>query len=276
MEHAESLLNLVRINNFLKELLREGKQMKKVMMYFMACSSMLISSMAFAESPHEFSANVALSTDYMYRGGSQTGEQPAISGGFDYGYTTGGFADVYGGVWASNVDFASVGLPSANVEMDFYGGITGEFSNGISWDLGGLYYYYTSVSDADEAALGGELDFVEAYGSLGYTFDGTYEPTLGVFFAWSPDYFGEIGDSYYVAVDAGLSLPYGIGLNFQYGNQMFDASGVTDYSHYSIGANKDVSIFNFDLTWYDSVDDADTFWGTGPEEALVFTISSEF
>ncbi len=233
-----------------------------------------ISTIAIAEdSPHEFSANVTLSTDYMYRGGSQTDEQPAISGGFDYGHASG----FYVGVWASNVDFQDIGLPSSNIEIDYYGGVAGEFSNGISWDIGGLYYQYAGTKDSEEAAYGGDADFAEAYGSLGYTYsDVQFEPSIGVFFAWSPDYFGESGDSYYTAVDLGLSLPYGISLAGQIGFQEFDRASMTDYSHYSVGLSKDVAIFTLDATYYDSIDDADTFWGAGFEEALVFSISSSF
>ena len=47
----------------------------------------------------ETSANVALTTDYVWRGTSQADNGPAIQGGFDL--TAGGF---YGGVWGSNVD----------------------------------------------------------------------------------------------------------------------------------------------------------------------------
>ena len=221
------------------------------------------------DSPHEFSANVALSTDYMYRGGSQTNEQPAISGGFDYAHSSG----LYAGLWASNVDFGD----SANIEIDYYGGIAGEFSNGIGWDVGGLYYQYPGVTDADDA--GGDFDFFEAYGKLSYTFsDVQFSPAIGGMFAYSPDYFGETGDSYYVAVDLGFSLPYDIGLAFQYGNQMFDdnAAAEEDYQHYSVGLSKDISIFTFDVSWYGDIEDTDTFWGDGPSEALVFTVSSSF
>ena len=248
--------------------------MKKVMTTIFTCSAMLISHLAIAEdSPHEFSANVALATDYMYRGGSQTDEQPAISGGFDYAHSSG----FYAGVWASNVDFQDIGLPSSNIEIDYYGGVAGEFSNGVSWDIGGLYYHYAGTKDAEEVAFGGDADFAEANGTLGYTFSNVQlEPAVEVFFAWSPDYFGEIGDSYYTAVDLGLSLPYGISLAGQVGFQEFDRAGVTDYSHYSVGLSKDVAIFTLDVTWYDSIDDADTFWGAGFEEAIVFTVSSSF
>ena len=247
--------------------------MKKIMMFILSCSAMYMNSLAMAEdSPHEFSANVALSTNYMYRGGTQTNEQPAISGGFDYGHSSG----IYVGVWASNVDFGD----SANIEIDYYGGIAGEFSNGISWDVGGLYYQYPGVTDADDA--GGDFDFFEVYGSLGYTFDASYDPTIGAFFAWSPDYFGESGDSYYYAFDIGFSLPYGISLAGQIGFQDFDAAGMTDYSHYSVGLSKDVSIFTFDVTWYDEIDDANNFWdlsgdpNNSPAESVVFTVSSSF
>ena len=100
--------------------------MKKLYMALVTSATIVTAPMVMAEdSPHEFSANVALATDYMYRGGSQTNEQPAISGGFDYAHSSG----VYAGVWASNVDFGD----SANIEIDYYGGIGGEFSNGIGW-----------------------------------------------------------------------------------------------------------------------------------------------
>jgi uncharacterized protein (TIGR02001 family) len=247
--------------------------MKQLSMVLIASTVIVTSQMVMADSPHEFSANVALSTDYMYRGGSQTKEQPAISGGFDYAHSSG----FYAGLWASNVDFGD----SANIEIDYYGGVAGKFSNGIGWDVGGLYYQYPGVKDIDEA--GGDFDFFEVNGSLEYEFsDVQLKPTVGTSFAWSPDYSGESGDSYYVTADLGLSLPYGIGFAFQYGNQMFDSSSMTDYSHYSVGLSKEVAKFNFDVTWYDEIDDANLFWNLSsdpnntPAEALVFTVSASF
>ena len=48
-----------------------------------------------------FSANIALTSDYRFRGQSQGQGEPALSGGIDYAGSSGFFA----GVWASNVDF---------------------------------------------------------------------------------------------------------------------------------------------------------------------------
>ncbi len=58
------------------------------------------------------SANVGLTSDYVFRGFSQTAEGPAIQGGFDA--TCGMF---YAGVWASSLDFA--GSSDADVNGTF-------------------------------------------------------------------------------------------------------------------------------------------------------------
>ena len=83
------------------------------------------------------SANVALATEYVFRGVSQTAEGPSIQGGFDA--TCGMF---YAGVWASNLDWGGVGGNDvANIEMDFYAGIKPKTGR-ITWDLGVIYYAY--------------------------------------------------------------------------------------------------------------------------------------
>ena len=47
--------------------------------------------------------------------------------------------------WASNVDFEDGS--DTNVELDFYAGVASEFSNGVSWDLGVIYYSYPDSED---------------------------------------------------------------------------------------------------------------------------------
>lgn len=87
-------------------------------------------------SPHTFTGNMALVSDYRFRGISQTFKQPAIQGGFDYSHTSG----FYVGNWDSNVN-EGAGFPSGNLEMDFYGGWKQTWGD---WglDVGTIYYYY--------------------------------------------------------------------------------------------------------------------------------------
>ena len=88
----------------------------------------------------EFSINVAGTTDYVFRGISQNGEDPAAQGGADM--SCGIF---YAGVWGSTVDFAPY-------EVDLYGGIKKDLGF-AEVDLGVIYYAYPGADDLpDEAA----------------------------------------------------------------------------------------------------------------------------
>ena len=92
--------------------------------------------------PGEFSGSVALTSNYMFRGISQTDNEPAIQGSINYTVDTGLLGtSVYGGVWGSNVDFKDG--DQATVELDWSFGLTGEIGDtGIGWTLGGIYYNY--------------------------------------------------------------------------------------------------------------------------------------
>ena len=141
--------------------------MKKLYLKLLTCLGLLVSTPVLAEdSPIEFSANVGYFSDYIYRGGSQTADGAAIQGGFDMSHESG----FYIGTWASNVDFGN----SANIEIDFYGGVGGDLPNGVSWDVGALYYWYPGVKDSDDS--GGDFDFVDIYAGVGYTLEGANAP----------------------------------------------------------------------------------------------------
>ena len=93
----------------------------------------------------EISANVTLASDYVFRGVSQTDNQLAIQGGFDWGHDSG----FYVGTWASNVDSQFFGgATDPQIELDLYAGFANEFSNGLGYDLGYLRYQYPGGGDS--------------------------------------------------------------------------------------------------------------------------------
>ena len=100
---------------------------------------------AAAASPHTFTGNMSLVSDYRFRGITQTFAKPAIQGGFDYSHSSG----IYLGNWNSNVN-EGAGFPAGNIEMDFYGGWKKSWGD---WglDLGAIYYMYPG-SDANATA----------------------------------------------------------------------------------------------------------------------------
>lgn len=184
-----------------------------------------------------FSANITLTTNYIYHGETQTNDNPAIQGGFDWGYDA-----FYLGVWGSNVDFQS----GDSVEIDYYGGFTGEIDS-FDYDLGVFYYTYPGANDE-----GSEFDYFEFIPSISYTFDSPYEPSTYVLLGYSPEFFGEEGTG--VNVEGGLSFTFGdFGVDAAIGNQWIDGdfSGANiEWLYYNIGVTTSAIDFDLDLRFH--------------------------
>lgn len=166
----------------------------------------LIAMPALAEdSP--FSGNVSLTTDYLFRGISQTGHKPALQGGFDYAHSSG----FYAGIWASSISWLSdAGVASnAGTEFDTYLGFSNSFAEDFTYDVGLLRYNYPGTY----AAGATKADTTEIYGSLGYKW-----VTL--------KYSRSTGDTFGTAASSGSDY---LELNAEY---TFDGPGVTVGAHY--------------------------------------------
>lgn len=117
---------------------------------------------------HELSFNVSATSDYRYRGISQTRLLPALQGGADYVHAPSGF---YAGTWLSTIRWTKDAGGDGHVEWDIYGGQRGELSHGLSYDAGVLAYAYPSNGlrnvpgfvNANTAEVYGQLSFGMAY-----------------------------------------------------------------------------------------------------------------
>ena len=104
------------------------------------------------------SFNVSLTSDYRYRGISQTRLKPAIQGGVDYAFSNG----FYVGTWASSIKWIKDLGGDANVELDLYGGYKGEIVKDFTYDVGVLTYQYYHNH------LNPSTNTTEIYGALTY------------------------------------------------------------------------------------------------------------
>lgn len=186
------------------------------------------------------SANVALTTDYVWRGVSQNQEDPALQGGFDYSHDSG----FYVGVWGSNVSFGG-----ATTELDFYAGWSTELDSGLGIDLGYLKYSYHG------SAIAGNNDFQEGYIGLSHSgFSGTYS-------------FGDEFDDHW---ELGYEYNFKkIGLSVTYAD--YDA-----YQYYRLGLSGEVESLGWALDFWSTDDDGDRLFGNDGDSRLVFTLSKEF
>jgi uncharacterized protein (TIGR02001 family) len=202
-----------------------------------------------AQSPHTFTGNFGLYSEYRFRAIAQTFGKPALQGGIDYAHSSG----LYLGNWNSNVS-EGAGYPASNLEMDFYGGWKKTWGD---WglDLGGIYYSYPG-SDANRAA-GTAIVNPRAGGGTHTGSVTNKELYLGG--AWkflslkyyhaTGDYFSQPGTqgSHYFDLAATYELGHGWGLNGHLGSFRLknwstgtDATNA-DYIDWKLGVTKDIS-----------------------------------
>lgn len=94
------------------------------------------------------SGNLSLTSDYVFRGVSQTNEDPALQGGIEIFFNSGAHdSGFYVGAWGSNVswlsDYSSAATPiSSSIELDVYAGWRGNLGESLKLDAGIYSYYY--------------------------------------------------------------------------------------------------------------------------------------
>ena len=98
-----------------------------------------------------YSGDITYTSNYIFRGVSQSDEAAAVQGGYslDLGF------GVQVGTWGSNVSFGRES--PTTLELDSFGSIGFDLSGDIGAEIGIVNYHYTQA---------GELDFAEVYGNL--------------------------------------------------------------------------------------------------------------
>lgn len=182
----------------------------------------------------QWSANVAVGSDYVFRGVSQTEDGAAISAGVDM--TNGVF---YAGAWASNVSFA--GDDDSGVEADIYGGVRPEFA-GFALDFGVVGYLY----DAPDAL---DYDYVEFKAAASRAIG---PATVGAAVYYSPDFFGAAEDeATWVEANAAFSPADKWTVSGAVGRQFLSSD--FDYTTWNAGAAYQMTDnLALDLRWYDT------------------------
>ena len=205
------------------------------------CALLLPAGAACADSP--FDGNLALTSDYMFRGLSQTWGKPALQGGVDY--NSGRF---HAGAWTSNVSRNS--YPGGGVELDV-------FTDAALWQRGdwnmraGLYAYLYPGANLDHArpALPSRsLDTLEANASLQWKhWTLKYSRALGDYFGADVQqgYARDTGGTDYLQLEGDIPLSSRWNLHLHAGRTHYtskllaplpDGAVNPDYADYSLVA----------------------------------------
>jgi uncharacterized protein (TIGR02001 family) len=214
----------------------------------------------------DISANVALVSDYRFRGISQTGKDAAIQGGFDASFEPG----FYVGTWASSVDFGGDNDTGSygTMEIDYYAGWSGPIGDtDFGVDVGYFYYQYPG----DTIDPKGDYQEFSATGSW-------KDLSLGIIY--SDDFYGKTGEYWYYSGGYSLSFLEDFSLGFSVGYNDLDQDKTTleDYTDWSVTLG--YAVFGVDLAvaYVDTdLDDEDCFGDAGICGATaVFSVSKSF
>lgn len=212
----------------------EMKAFKTTLLAAVASVAMGGAALAQDSEVFDLSFNLGASTDYVFRGVSQTDENPQIFGGVD--------ATVYGigyvGAWVSNVDF---GPNTSDVEYDLYAGIK-PTAGPVTLDLGVVYYGYGNQPN------GASYDYVEwkagASAAVG-------PATVGGVVFYSDDFFGATGPATYYELNGAVPVAEKITVSGAIGHQ--EIKGPADYNTWNLGVGYALNdIIGFDLRYHDT------------------------
>jgi len=175
-------------------------------------------------------ANVGFTSDYLYRGITQTGGNPAIQGGIDYAHASG----FYVGAWGSNVSW--IAASSASLELDTYFGFKNSIAEDLGYDVGFLRYNYPAVY----APGAPKADTNEIYGAVSWKWlTAKYSRSISNLFGFA----GSSGSGY-IDVSGSYKLEEaGVTLGAHYGKQTVSGTGNNglSYTDYKLSASRDFS-----------------------------------
>ncbi len=171
----------------------------------------------------DLSANVGVTSNYVWRGQTQTNDGSAIQGGLDYSNASG----LSVGTWVSNTAFGSQ-------ELDLYGaydGTVGDF--GYTFSVIQYRYPQVSTSNWNEVALGGSYKNF----SLKYNHTSSYANS------------GSKAD--YIEAAASFDVAKDLSLGLHIGHQKINKptlAALPSYTDYSASLSKDDFSFTISKT----------------------------
>jgi len=219
-----------------------------------------------APSPITVTGNVGVTSDYVFRGISQTQHKPTLSGGVDISHASG----LYLGGWLSGQkwvktsgtdDATDVGYKqNSSIEVDLYGGYKGSAGALGEWgyDLGLIHYYYPG----DKVAANVSPDTTEAYVGVSWKMLSVkYSHAISDYFiGWGVKDVTKTRGSNYLEANVTHDPGNGLGLIAHIGKQKIKNLPVSDYTDWKIGVTKELSVGTITAAWTDT--DADPVAGS--------------
>lgn len=231
----------------------------KTSLFAAASAVALLAGVAAAqeESPWKVSGTVAVTSNYMFRGISQSDGDPALQAGVTVAHESG----FYVGFWGSNIDFNDgffSGKEAAELELDLFAGYGFALGEDTALDLNFTYYAYPG-------SYGGyDYDNYEISATLSHDFKFA---KVAAKLAYSPDFFGAEEEAFWLNGNITVPVTDWLSISGNYGEQFGEV--FDDYAAYDIGVTAVYQNVSFDARYVGT--DID-----GIDKEFVFTVGFAF
>lgn len=270
--------------------------MKKIA-YFAALSTALVSISASAAdlagkkvvpapvavaSPWDFDIGAGLTSDYMFRGITQSNHSPSVAAHGELRYNFSDMWQGYVGVSGESIKLTPFD-PSPSMELDTYGGVRATLGQ-FTADAGVWGYLYPGLSTpTPNGIFPTQINWVEGYFKAGYNITDAFN--LGANFFYTPSYIATGADGEYLSATA----KYTIGdwaISGELGRQVLGTTDAThtspftgvgkyslpSYTTWNLGASYTYKFVTLDLRyWGTNLSKKDATLITGPTNYIVGT-----
>ena len=203
-------------------------------------------------SPWDFTVGGGLTSNYIFRGISQSNNGPSVNANAELRYTFSDTWAAYVGTAGSSIKLTDQ-VPSPSMELDLMGGVRATFG-AFSADLGGIAYVYPAATTPN-AIFPTNPTFYEGYAQLGYTITETI--SVGGNAYYSPSFLDTGANATYVSATAKWTLPMDFALSGEFGRQYFGTTdsvhggyALPDYNYWNAGLSYSYKFATLDLRYH--------------------------
>ena len=185
----------------------------------------------------QVSGNLGATSDYRFRGISQTQKSVALQGGIDYADKSG----FYVGNWNSNVS-DKMYTDSTGLESDLYAGYKKEVMKGVTVDVGTYNYFYSQAGNK-----------FSSNANTNEVFIGVATGPVSVKYSRSlSDYFGAVNSkgSQYLQADLAYPITKNLTANAHYGRTIVENHSALGYDDIKVGATYNLASYNIGAHYY--------------------------
>lgn len=207
---------------------------------------------ALADDTSPFTWEAGVVSDYVFRGASQTDEDPTVQAGLTWTHDSG----FYAGAWASGVDF---GTDKPDAEVDVFVGYSFDINEAVNLDVALNRYNYPDAGASNYNELITTTTFADTYAlTVAYTDD-----------VWATD-----TDGWYFAVGREWELPQEFTLAANVGYSTFEDKDVArNYADWSLGVSRAFGPATVGLTYHGTNGNGDYNFGRTADDRVVLSVS---